>query len=629
MSITSAKVNQTAEQMLKDSMTEFNEYKNATMARKRKVIEDTKWFKSQYWDLFRNETTKGKPEPTTNYLMSNIINKHADMMDGYPKGNYLPKEAQDEELAETLTKIMPEILRRNKFKNVYDDEGYVMLLNGYNVFSTLWDEDMNQLGEIVIKGVDILNFFPEPGIRDLQDSKSIYVVKLIDSDKLRSVLQEKNPHAVPFVGSNKVIDIKEYPTIDDVDTSKMTAIIDRYYIKGGKLHLFKFIEGAPLFWSEDREMHTIEVTDPVTGTPLVDRNTGQIVKVYQFENGLYKHGKYPFVINRLLPEPGSIYGIGLVDIMKNPQMYIDKFDQIILDNLGRAGKNRYFSSRQGNVNMTQFTDLNEDIVDVQGEINDKVLRQIETKQLDAKIIAYREKKIDEIKEISNTNEFSRGEASGGVTAYRAIALMQQASNKVSRAMMMTTYEAYRQLMEMTIENVAQFYTMERTFRITNTDGGRNFVQFNNKNMQPRENPITRQMMKVEFDIDIVPEQDNPFMQEANNELAMSFYSAGFFHPDKAQEALGALDMMEFQGKDRIMKKIKENLQVMQMLQQVQQENMMLRTIVQQTTGQDMGIQMQNNQQQREAGQQNGTTGTSSGISGTGNGTGQDQSSILR
>ena len=57
---------------------------------------------------------------------------------------------------------------------------------------------------------------------------------------------------------------------------------------------------------------------------------------------------------------------------------------------------------------------------------------------------------------------------------------------------------------------------------------------------------------------------------AQNEMALSFYSAGFFAPQNADAALACLDMMDFDRKNFVEQKIRQNGGVFQMLVQTQQ-----------------------------------------------------------
>ncbi|MFR5618232.1 MAG: hypothetical protein ACLTJ5_05090 [Clostridium sp.] len=45
----------------------------------------------------------------------------------------------------------------------------------------------------------------------------------------------------------------------------------------------------------------------------------------------------------MFPEEGTPAGFGYIDIMKDPQLYIDKLDQVILDSAIKASKARYLS----------------------------------------------------------------------------------------------------------------------------------------------------------------------------------------------------------------------------------------------------------------------------------------------
>ena len=42
------------------------------------------------------------------------------------------------------------------------------------------------------------------------------------------------------------------------------------------------------------------------------------------ERGYYDHGMYPYVFDVMFPEEGTPVGFGYIDIMKDPQLYIDK-----------------------------------------------------------------------------------------------------------------------------------------------------------------------------------------------------------------------------------------------------------------------------------------------------------------
>jgi hypothetical protein len=58
---------------------------------------------------------------------------------------------------------------------------------------------------------------------------------------------------------------------------------------------------------------------------------------------------------------------------------------------------------------------------------------------------------------------------------------------------------------------------------------------------------------------------------AQNELALQLYGAGFFAPQNARAALTCLDMMDFEGKDKLMQTISRNGTMMQQIMMLQQQ----------------------------------------------------------
>jgi hypothetical protein len=62
-----------------------------------------------------------------------------------------------------------------------------------------------------------------------------------------------------------------------------------------------------------------------------------------------------------------------------------------------------------------------------------------------------------------------------------------------------------------------------------------------------------------FDIKISAQRRNAYTKLSQNELAMQFFGMGFFHPEKAKQALLCLQMMDFDGKDTVMQTIMENV----------------------------------------------------------------------
>lgn len=114
---------------------------------------------------------------------------------------------------------------------------------------------------------------------------------------------------------------------------------------------------------------------------------------------------------------------------------------------------------------------------------------------------------------------------------------------------------------MTIELIRQFYDTARCFRITGEDGIQKFISYSSENISPQKQ---QSAFGVElgyrtplFDIEITAAKESPYSRVAQNEMALQFYQAGFFNPQNADAALACLDMMDFDRKQPVMRKIRE------------------------------------------------------------------------
>ena len=92
-----------------------------------------------------------------------------------------------------------------------------------------------------------------------------------------------------------------------------------------------------------------------------------------------------------------------------------------------------------------------------------------------------------------------------------------------------------------------------------------------------------------FDIKIKAQRRNPFSRMSQNELAKELYGMGFFVPEKAQEALGALELMEFEGKDQVVEQVRQGQTLLNICQQMSAQMDQMATLLQATTGVDMGL----------------------------------------
>lgn len=545
---------------------ELRKYKDGKKALEDRIVDEEQWWKLRHWDIIgKDDKGKDRPQPTSAWMFNSISAKHADIMDNYPEPNVLPREKGDEESAKVISSILPVIYEKNNYEETYSDASWYKLKHGVSAKGVFWNTELEEgLGDIDTQFIDMLNIFIEPGITDVQTSRNLFIVSLKDND----LLEQEYPELKGKVGG-KIIEVKEYVYDDTVDVTNKSVVVDWYYKKrnsAGKvvLHFCKFVGDTVLFASENEPEYA--------------------------ENGFYNHGLYPIELDVLFPEEGTPYGFGFIAIMKSPQMYIDKLQQVILENAIKATKPRFFGKKNLGINLEEFRDDTKDIVFVEGDINEARLKQIDIQQVSGAVLNILQMKIDEMKETSFNRDVSQGSTSGGVTSGAALSVLAEAGNKQSRDMISSSYRSYKRECYLAIELMRQFYDETRSFRITGKTGKYEFVDFNNSMMQGQPIPPAYAGQELEpdyvelyrkpvYDIVIKPQKRSPYSKLSQNELAKEMYNMGFFNPQLAEQSMTALELMDFDGIESVKEKVQQGQTLMNMVNQLSQELMAIKSAI--------------------------------------------------
>ena len=565
----------------------LQKYKEGKENLERRIIDNEQWWKMRHWeqinrrdDLFKDTQARGVKKPSSAWLQNSLTNKHADIMDNFPEPTVLPRARDDEETAKVLTEILPVVLEQNNFEETYSDTAWYKLKTGTGAYGIFWNsQKFNGMGDIDVKKVDLLNMFWEPGITDIQDSENVFFVSIVSNKKLKQAY----PDVDLTVSSNPTIDVAKYIYDDSVDTTDMSAVVDWYYkvdlpvepmpgVQSTKtiLHYCKYCNGTVLYASENDEQYR--------------------------KRGYYDHGLYPFVFDTLFPEEGTPCGYGFIDIMKSAQEYIDRMEDAMLENTLISSRARFFMREDGGVNEEEFRDTENNLIHVAGNLGEDSIRQFNVSPLSSVYMNMLDNKINELKETSGNRDVNQGSTSSGVTAASAIAALQEAGSKGSRDMNKSSYRAFTLICNQIIELMRQFYSEPRMFRITGASSQKNdYATFDNSGLmpQPQGNDFGINLgdrMPI-FDVNVVPQKKSAFTKMSENELAIQFYNLGFFAPNNADQSLACLDMMMFDGKDKITDKIKENQTMFETIQMLQQQVVQLAAIVDHDHGTNMAQQM--------------------------------------
>ena len=550
MPITDATISTIGTPEVREAITTLRKYKDGRASLENRIVENEKWYRVHNWDMMLR-AKNGDPEPASAWLFNALANKHADAMDNYPSPAVLPRERSDEQDAQILSSVLPTVLDQAEYESTYDRVWWQKLRSGTGVHGVFWDPTLlHGIGDIAIKPIDLLNLYWEPGASDIQQSQNVFHVEIVDVDALKASYPDVlAAYDGPNVGGENGI-LARYWHDDTLDMSDKAVVVDWYYkiadADGQKrLHYCKFVDEVVLYASEN---------DPNYAA-----------------RGYYDHGDYPFVFDTLFPIEGSPAGFGYVDICRSPQTYIDKLDQALLANTIAGAVPRWFIRGDGMVNEDEYADHTKRFVHFTGSGNpqDSVF-PIQVPEINPYAITMRANKIEELKETSGNRDFSQGSTASGVTAASAIAALQEAGSKLSRDMIKGGYRAFAKVCYMCIELMRQFYTIPRTFRIVGQNGGMQFVGFGGAQIgmkQTGDGFMDATRLPV-FDIKVVAQKSSPFSTVAQNERAKELFGLGFFNPSIADQALLALDMMQFEGIEKVREKISQNSMLVKFVQQM-------------------------------------------------------------
>lgn len=517
----------------------LEEYRRGKQTLEKRVVENDRWWRMRHWGPREEGDTA--PRPCSAWLFNSLSNKHADAMDQFPSPVVLPREESDRQTADQLSKILPVLLERSGFEETYSTGWWRKLKNGTAVYGVFWDPGAGGgTGEAVVKEIDLLRIFWEPGITDLQQSRNVFTVELWD----RQELSHRYPQAAA-VPPRDGLPLTRYVREESFSDSEKVPVIDWYYKKP------VLTEGDDGAWYEKEELHYCKFA-------------GETV-LYSSENEdlgpFYRHGQYPFVFDRLFLMEESPAGFGYVDVMKSGQMYIDRLNQILLQQALQYSRKRFFIRAGSTVNEEEFADWDRDFVHVAGTLGDENLRAIEVPPLDNVVYTMLVQKIDELKETSGNRDFSQGATAGGVTSGAAITALQEAGSKLSRDMIRASYRSFTQIGYFLIELIRQFYTEPRWFRVLGENGREDFIAFDNRGLTGKQPDLLWDMRRREpvFDLRVVSRKASAYATETQNEQAKELYASGFFDPQNGDQALCALSMMDFEGKELVEKKISAQL----------------------------------------------------------------------
>ncbi len=496
----------------------FQRYYNATQEFRDKCRQNELFWRSEHW---KGKTQKpGEPYPSVPALFSAVENVHAEVMDNYPEAVLLPCEADDEQAAQVLNTIVNTTLERREFQKKYRREMLRLLKNGACCFSVEWNSNLyGGYGDIDVEPWDIRYLLWDPDYDDIQNGKNLFRFSFCD----REVLQEQYPDKAE--------------ALQEENWSGNLLRVDERFPWGGEENDILVIER----WYKRR--------NPLTGNTAVHmaKVAGGVLlecseNGAQQQCGVYSDGKYPFVVFSLYELEDTPVGMGLIDVFKGEQEYIDLLERAILKNALISGKIRLLKDQRCNIPKEKLANWEEDVLEG-SDVSERSLRWFQPASISPSVQEHLEYKINMLKRDSGQNDFARGEAGYGVTSASAIIALQNAANKRTRNIIGRIYDKFGEIVRMMIARTAQFYDKTRAVRVA----GEKAVYFDPEDFARRS--------WFDFDVNVKSLKKNPTEMLYDNDFARQLFEAG------AIDAYTMVEMMNFDGKETVLRKMREQSHV--------------------------------------------------------------------
>lgn len=468
----------------------------------------------EYWRLRHTHLLEkqqpGAIRPASGWLVNCILSKHADAVENFPQLACVPRSQAQEESVALVNRVLPAVLTRAGFDQVWSDVWWQKLKAGTGVYGVFWDP---QGEEVALRRVDLKDLYWQPGVENLEDSEAVFCLADMDTQMLiRQYPQLKN-----FQGSRLWRqEPSQTPMGDDLST-----VVDVYYKRFGKLHYLKYVGCHILFATEGNSL---------------------------FPNGLYSHGKYPFVLDPLFPQEGYPgCGYGYVDLCRDAQNVVDILSSCFVKNALVCATPRWFVRTDGAVDEKEYADFTKPFVHVRGRMDEESIRPISQEGLPQVYVDLLQMKIDEIKEVAGNRDVNNGATNRNVTAAAAIAALQEAGNNLSKDMIAGSYRAVARVAELVLALLRQFYQQERSFRVLGEDGNGRYFRLSSQ-MLPQEGQV---------DISVEAQKENRYDRQEFNQLVLELFKLGAFRGENREESLRLVEALDIRGKERLRHFLKE------------------------------------------------------------------------
>lgn len=479
----------------------------------------------------------GKKTLQLQTLKSTLNNVVADQMLSMPEAKLLPVTEEMQEAADDLQDMVHYVTYcSNNYEQVHHDKCQDFYGTGTAITEVAWDPDMDYgKGNIALIRWPIESFLWDPLADNIQDCRAVMKV----SWHPLSWFKEHWPEEGRYVGCE-----------DGDNVGKTEGQLDSEHQSDEERA--RLIEYWWRTYDAKERKYKVHVAY-AAGNALLEVHTD-----------VYLHGMYPFVLDIHDKKEGCVDGLGLVRELVTMMRYINRYAAYADMNARMSSKARMLVNEQAGIDVDALTDWKVDVIKGQKIIQGESFNWLQPAPFNRSILELMTMFESDLKADSGANQFTRGETTGGIVSGKAINSLIQAGGKISSMRTEQLKYGFKQIVEMELWLMYQFFDKGRIMMITGKKGTRQItydpVKFFGKGKGIAPPPYTVEIEISSRDPQRVANQNQMFM-EAYSMAAQTPY------PIKLSSLL---KMCNLDGKDKLIPVVEADEKYGEQMQQLQQ-----------------------------------------------------------
>lgn len=494
-------------------------------------------------DPFQDEPSAKEKTLQLQTLKSTFNNCVADQMQNMPEAKLIPETPQQEDIVEDLQDLVHHVVYEiNDYEDVHRRRAEDFYGPGTAVTQIAWDQDMSYgKGDIAIIRWPIESFLWDPQAADIQDARALIKISWHPMSWYAAHYPDKAQYIGGEEGAYNEVGMPEIQQDSNPGDEDRAMLLEYWYRT----------------YDAKKRRYAINVAYCAGGALL------------EHHENVYMHGMYPFVIDLHSTIEGSAAGEGLVSELTPMMRYINRYARYIDMNLRMSSKGRILMRRGSGIDPTDIADWSKDIVEgdrvVQGEDWNWMQHAPFNGMISNQMMQFQ----NDLKQDSGANQFTRGETTGGIVSGKAITALQSAGGKVQQLRTNVLNAGFKKIVKQVLWLMAEFYGDDRVTMVTGKDESHRVVTYNADHFFGLKGKGV--VAPPPYTVQVEITSRDPARIESRNNIYMEAYTMAA--QAKQYFPLSALfQIMNLEGKDRLLPIIRANEQTQAMMTQLQTQN---------------------------------------------------------